>query len=218
MKKSVLITGANGSLGIQLVKKYLNENYDVYFHTRTKEIPKHIQKKCSIVNGDLKQKRTIDRISDLIIRKKVNILINNAGVYLNKPFKKNKMKDINDIFEINFFSNVKILKNILLKIKKKILIININSAAGLNGSANEAIYSASKHAMKGFYESIDKEYFGKNINILNIYPGAFKSKITKKRKTFENLMKPDELAEVIFKTSSEYSSLKITNMNLIRKY
>ena len=218
MKKSVLITGANGSLGFQLVKKYLDENYHVYFHSRTKKISKYIQKKCFLVNGDLKKKKTINIISNLIIKKKIDILINNAGVYLNKPFKKNDMKDISSIFEINFFSNVKILKNILQKLQKKILIININSAAGLNGSVNEAIYSASKHAMKGFYEAIDKEYFGKNINILNVYPGAFKSKITKKRKTFENLMKPDELADVIFKSSTEYSSLKITNINLIRKY
>ena len=68
--------------------------------------------------------------------------------------------------------------------------------------------------MKGFYESIDKEYFGKNINILNIFPGAFKSKITKKRHTYNILMKPADLADAIFRSSREYSSLKITNINI----
>ncbi len=220
MKKSVLITGANGSLGSELVKKYLDKNYNVFFHCRKNhglKISNNLRKSCFIFSGDLKKKTTIKKISDLIIKKKIDILINNAGIYLNKAFKDNNIKDIKDIFEVNFFSNVFILQNIISKIKKNILIININSIAGLSGSENEAIYSASKHAMKGFYEAIDKEYFRKNINILNIFPGAFKSKITKKRNTFKVLMTPVDLAEAIFKASKEYSSLKITNINMIRK-
>lgn len=220
MKKSVLITGANGSLGLELVKKYLDKNYNVFFHCRKNsniKISENLRKSCFILSGDLKKKTTIKKISDLIINKKIDILINNAGMYINKAFKENTIKDIKDIFEINFFSNVYILKKIISKLKKKILIININSVAGLSGSQNESIYSASKHAMKGFYEAIDKEYFGKHVNILNIFPGAFKSKITKKRNTFNLLMTPVDLAEAIFKASKEYSSLKITNINLIRK-
>ena len=220
MEKNVLITGANGSLGLELAKKYLDKNYNVFFHyrkSRNLKISDQIIKSCFTLNGDLKKKTTIKKISNLIIKNKINILINNAGVYLNKPFKDCNIKEIKDIFEVNFFSQVFILQKIISKIKKKILIININSVAGLSGSANEAIYSASKHAMKGFYESIDKEYFGKNINILNIFPGAFKSKITKKRNTYNTLMKPADLADAIFKSSQDYSSLKITNINMIRK-
>ena len=195
-KKSVLITGASGSLGSELVKKYIEYGYFVVLHSRNK-------KTSSIqINGHIK--------------KKVDIVINNAGIYLNKPFVKNSTKEILDMFYVNFFSNVFILQKLISKINKKLLIININSAAGLNGSANESIYSASKHAMKGFYESLDKEYFGKKIDVLNVYPGAFKSKITKKRKTFNDLMKPNEIANVIFEASRDYSSLKITSLNLIR--
>jgi len=220
-KKSVLITGASGSLGSELVKKYIEYGYFVVLHSRNKktssnQINGHTKKNYEIVTGDLKIKSTINKISKVIIKKKVDIIINNAGIYLNKPFVKNSTKEILDIFYVNFFSNVFILQKLISKINKKLLIININSAAGLNGSVNESIYAASKHAMKGFYESLDKEYFGKKIDVLNIYPGAFKSKITKKRKTFNDLMKPNEIANVIFEASRDYSSLKITSLNLIR--
>ena len=220
-KKSVLITGASGSLGSELVKKYLQFGYFVILHTRNKktlspQINEHLKENYEIITGDLKIQSTINKISKVIIKRKVDIIINNAGIYLNKPFIKNSTKEILNMFYVNFFSNIFILQKSISKIKKKLLIININSAAGLNGAANESIYSASKHAMKGFYESLDKEYFGKKIDVLNVYPGAFKSKITKKRKTFDDLMKPKEIANVIFEASRDYSSLKITSLNLIR--
>ena len=116
---------------------------------------------------------------------------------------------------INFFVNIKILKY-LNKLKKRHLIININSIAGINGSAGESIYCASKHALKGFYDSLEQE--PDNIfDIVNIFPGAFKSKITKERKDFNKLMEADEIAEVIFNNYKNYNSLKINNIFLKRK-
>ena len=56
-----------------------------------------------------------------------------------------------------------------IKISDNVLIVNINSIAGINGTANESEYSASKHALKGFYDSIEKEP-NQNINFLNIFP------------------------------------------------
>ena len=52
---------------------------------------------------------------------------------------------------------------------------------------------------------------------MNIYPGAFKSKITKKRKDFNNLMSADEIADLIFENIKKYRSLKINNIYLKRK-
>ena len=136
------------------------------------------------------------------------------GKYLNKKFIKTSREEIKEIFDINFFSNIYLLKSILKT--KKLLIVNINSIAGINGSINESIYSASKHALKGFYESVELES-KKNIQFLNIFLGAFKSKMTKNRQNYNKLMKPKDLADLISKNINEYESCSINKIFIKRR-
>ena len=70
--------------------------------------------------------------------------------------------------------------------------------------------------MKGFYDSIEKEP-NNTINIMNIYSGAFKSKITKRRKDFSKLMEPSEIADIICKNLVDYNSLSLNNIYIKRK-
>ena len=220
MKKKIFITGANGSLGIALVKKFSYEKYELYLNSRTSSpILNKLQNKniIEIIKGDLTNENTIKSIAKKIKNRKIPILINNAGAYLNKEFGKLKNKEIKEIFNINFFTNVFLFRELLRLKVKNLTIININSIAGKQGSANESIYAASKHAMTGFYESIEKEEKLNKYNFINLYPGAFKSKITLKRSDFNNLIKPEEIADLIYKISSNYNSLKINNIFIKRK-
>ena len=219
-KKTVTITGSSGSLGYELAKKFNLNNYNLILHTRKKSSKilkfKGKNKSIELVYGDLEKKKTIADITKLISKSNFNIIINNSGIYKNKPFNKCDLKDLKEIFDSNFFSNIYLLHNVIKKKLNNVLIININSIAGINGTANESVYSASKHALKGFYDSIEKEP-NQNINFLNIFPGAFKSKISKKRKDFQNLMEPEEVAEIIYKSTRNYESLAISNIFLKRK-
>ena len=52
---------------------------------------------------------------------------------------------------------------------------------------------------------------------MNIYPGAFKSKITRKRKDFSKLMNAKDIADIIYKNLTEYESLNLNNIYLKRK-
>ena len=151
-------------------------------------------------------------------KNKPSIIINNAGLYKSKSFAKTDIKEISELFEVNFFSIIKLLKNIYNNLKKReCLIININSLSGLTGSHNESIYSASKHALKGFFDSVQQEFLSNNINMINLYPGAMKSKITKKRDTYNNLMKTEEVSEVIFNICKNYKTLRFGQVSLLRK-
>jgi short-subunit dehydrogenase len=218
MKETVTITGSSGSLGLALAKKFFNNNYPLILHSRkkNKRLLDFKNKKNFFIYGDLENIKTIKQLSKKINQFNSNIIINNAGIYLNKSFNNLKIKQINKIINVNFLSNILILKNLKISEKKKYLLININSVAGVSGSANESIYSASKHALKGFFDSIEQEPSNK-FDIMNIYPGAFKSKITKNRKDFKNLMNSNEIANLIFENIKKYSSLKINNIFLKRK-
>lgn len=218
MKETVTITGSSGSLGLALAKEFYKNNYTLILHSRkkNKDILNFKNKKNSYIYGDLENIQTIKKLSKKINQFDSNIIINNAGVYLSKSFRKLKINQINKIIKINFLSNIFLLKNLKMLKKKKYLIININSAAGVSPSANESIYSASKHALRGFFDSIEQES-DNNFDIINIYPGAFKSKITKKREDFNNLMDSSEIANLIFENIKKYKSLKINNIFLKRK-
>ncbi len=220
MKKTVIITGSNGSLGYELAKRFDKQNFNLILHTRknSKKIInlKKNNKLIKLVNGDLSNNKNILKIVRLIEKKDFNILINNSAIYIKKSFKNTEEDEIFKVFKSNFFSNLVLLNKIIKKKIKKLLVVNINSVAGLSGSANESLYSASKHALKGFYDSIEKEP-NNTINIMNIYSGAFKSKITKRRKDFSKLMDPSEIADIICKNLVDYNSLSLNNIYIKRK-
>lgn len=218
MRKTVTITGSNGALGFELAKKFSVNGYNLILHSRKNNRKKFLTLKTNIsyVTGDIGKDNTLNKIFIKIKKINSNVLINNAGIYLNKSFKDTNLKQIDEIMNVNFITNIKLIKKISKLNYKDFLIININSIAGISGSANETIYSASKHALKGFYDSLEKES-GHSFSIMNIFPGAFKSKISKKRSDYSKLMGPNEIADVIFKNVKNYSSLKINNIFLKRK-
>lgn len=218
MKATVTITGSNGSLGIALASKFFKNDYPLILHSRVrqKSILRFKNKTNRFIYGDLQNISIINKIVNEIKKNKNNIIINNAGIYLKKNFDEVNFKEIDKIININLLSNIKLLNNLTKLQNNKFLIININSVAGLSGSPGESLYSASKHALKGFYDSLESEPSNK-FDILNIYPGAFKSKITKKRSDFNNLMDVNEISEAIYKNIVSYNSIKLNNIFLKRK-
>ena len=218
MNPTVTITGSSGSLGIALASIFFKKEYPLILHSRVKQksVLKFKNKKNKFIYGDLKNERTISKIINEIKKTKNSIIINNAGIYLKKNFDKINYQEIDKMINVNFISNVKLLYGLTKLKDKKYLIININSVAGLSGSAGESLYCASKHAVKGFYDSLESEPSNK-FEILNVYPGAFKSKITKKRKDFSNLMDVNEISKVIYKNINSYNSIKLNNIFLKRK-
>ena len=217
--KSIIITGSNGSLGFELSKKLSKHNCNLFLHLRNKNktVESYFQNKKNVkfILGDIRNKNILKKISKSIKLSKSSVLINNCGKYLNKKFIKTNSEEIREIFDVNFFSNIYLLKSIL-ETKNKLLIVNINSVAGVNGSINESVYSASKHALKGLYESIELET-RKNIRFLNIFLGAFKSKMTKNRKNYKKLMEPNDLADLISKNIDEYQSCSVNKIFVKRR-
>jgi short-subunit dehydrogenase len=221
MQKNVVITGSNGALGWELVKIFLKKKNYLIIHSRKKLDKKKISylknyKNFKILNGDLQKNSTINKFS--LLKKKIDIFINNAAIYDNISDFNFSKKYLSSFFDINFIAPVlvtqKLLKNLSLA---NGIIVNINSLSGKKGNKDEIIYSLTKNMLRIFFETMEDFLIKKNINILNIYSGAFKSKITKSRKTFNKLMSPDEVAKLIYDSIYSYNSLKIKDISFIRK-
>lgn len=225
MNKKVLITGASGALGEALVKKFIEEDFNLFlnfknfrnFSIKTKQLLKSEKNRIKLIKGDLMLNKTLKSISKEIKKNNIEVLINNAGVYLNKEFNRVNNKEIKKVFEINLFSNIFLIKEIFRLKVKKLTIVNINSKSGLQGSSKETIYASSKHALKGFFDSLSLEAKFNNYNFINFYPGAFQSRITKNRIDFKKLMQPDEISTALHSLLIDYKSLKINSVFIGRK-
>ena len=181
-RKTVLITGASRGLGRSLSLAIAKAGHNVVIHGRDenrlnalkKEIANH-NVDCRMVIGDLADERTIHELTDCANRNNVDILINNAGVYLQKSVSEMSTSEFRRIIEVNLIVPVILTKSIFELFKKRNagLIVNINSLSGKNFSDLEAAYSAGKHGLRGFMGSFQFEALRSNVPIMNIYSGRW---------------------------------------------
>ena len=214
-KKKILIIGITGALGASLEKILIKNNFKVIGFCKTK------RNKKSYISVDFKKNILNSVASNILKKNKFDYIINTVGLYSDQPFIKMSLKNILDMFSVNVLSFL----NIILEINrfnnlKDLKIININSIAGIEYPKNECIYSSTKHALKAFTEIFAHQISNKNVEIIDMYPGAFKSRITKKRGNYDKLMGPDEIAKLIYSNSikSTVKNIKIKNIVFTRDF
>jgi len=99
---------------------------------------------------------------------KVDILINNAGALINKPFMETSMEDVAQMFQSNLLGHIQMIQNIVPMMKDAGHIVNISSMGGFQGSAKFpglSAYSASKGALGILTECLAEELKDKNIKV-----------------------------------------------------
>lgn len=190
--KNVLITGCGSGLG-----KVLSENkkHNIFSHYRSLENPSQ----NSIV-GDLTNFEFINSFSGFLEKNNIDVFINNAGAYLNGPIEEVSDDQIIDLINVNLLSPILLLKKVFRYFRQKNsgLIININSLAGKTPTANESVYCASKFGLQGFSKSIQLEAIGTGIRVVDLYPGAIKTRMTMHRPNYHNLIDPNDISSLIY--------------------
>jgi short-subunit dehydrogenase len=227
MAKTVLITGSSKGLGRALALVFSKNGYDIILHGRTglDKVKKEVLKnkvKCYTVKGDITNSKVISKLTKAARDRKIDILINNAGIISNKLLDASD-KEIEAVLNINLVSVIKLTNKIvpMFKRRKKGMIININSTAGLGLESN--IYGVSKVGLKAYTDSLRKELKTKyNVRVLEVYPGGIATTLhyridkawAQKRLKTKQLMKPQEVADLIYSLTRDNSvhvdSIKIT--------
>jgi short-subunit dehydrogenase len=178
---NILVTGASKGIGFEVVKQYArNADNVIIAISRDLELLKNLQSICKEDYDNDIHIYSIDFLSDSFdndlkgILSKHNshfdIVINNAGYLINKPFTEISQDVIKQIFQVNIFAPANILQNIIPYLDNKQLchIVNIGSMGGYQGSvkfSGLSIYSSSKSALANLTECLAEEYKEKNINI-----------------------------------------------------
>ena len=181
MSKTVIITGGGSGLGLALAREY-NKKYNVYLVGRNeKKLEEAVQsfthsenkvsyKVCDVTNYE----QTESILQSIFQSENVHLLINNAGMGVFEPLENLSKTDITGMLETNVYGTIFPTKIAFPLFKKQGFgkVMNIISTAGLRGKVNESVYCASKFAVRGFTESLVKEWDGSNIYPTAVYMGG----------------------------------------------
>jgi len=132
----------------------------------------------------------------------IDIVVNNAGVAVSKPFEETTEDEWDRIFTVNAKVPFFLCKEALpyLFKSRNANIINITSVVAKKGYANQSVYSASKHALYGFSKALSKEVHDRGIKVHTIAPGGVATEMVSKMRPDINpddLIQPEAIAEVV---------------------
>ncbi len=183
--KKVLITGATGGIGNELVKTFLNYGAKILASGTNEEKLAKLRsdfKEIQTEKFKLDEHQNIENFIENVSQKLngLDILVNNAGINLDNLSIRMTEENWKKVLDINLTSTFLMCKFAIKKMlkNKKGKIINITSIVGHTGNIGQANYSASKAGIVAFSKSLALEYAKKKININCVSPGFIKTKMT----------------------------------------
>ena len=183
--KNILITGASGGIGNELVKKFVSLGGNVLGTGTKAEKLDLIKKKypnIRVKRFDISDHLKIEEFIDNITLELggLDILINNAGTNVDNLSLRMKDEEWKKVININLTSTFLLTKHSIKKMLKNKFgrIVNITSVVGHTGNFGQANYAASKAGIIGMSKSLAIEYAKKNITVNCVSPGFIVSDMT----------------------------------------
>jgi short-subunit dehydrogenase len=188
--KIAWITGASSGIGEALAVELFNRGATVVLSARSssklEDIKARLDKKatgrCMVVPCDITSKSSVREAVDQVkqLAGRVDILINNAGVSQRSYALDTALEVDRELFEVNFFGAVAVTKGIAPSMVSQGSghIVVISSMAGKYGFPMRSSYSASKHALQGYFETLRAELYSDNIRVTIVCPGRIKTDIS----------------------------------------
>ena len=183
--KNILVTGASGGIGKEIVKKFVSLGGNV-LGTGTKTEKLDLLKKqyptIKVKKFDMSEDSRIEEFIDNVNLELggLDILINNAGMNIDNLSLRMNDEEWKKVISINLTSTFLLSKYAIKKMLKNKFgrIINITSIVGHTGNVGQANYAASKSGIIGMSKSLAIEYAKKNITVNCISPGFIQSDMT----------------------------------------
>lgn len=201
MNKIVVITGGSDGLGKTLATSLSNDNNVIILATneeKLKEVSDYINCKYKIC--DVSDYKIVENTINDIVNEfsKIDVLINNAGLWIQDELDTNDGERINSVVDVNLLGVINCSKAVIpsMKQNKDGLIININSQAGINHKAERTVYNATKWGVTGFTKSLQDEVAKYGIRVTNVMPGMMKTEMFSKLNIEKNMANGVDTKEV----------------------
>jgi len=180
MSKTILITGASSGFGLMLAHHLHQQGHNVIGTSRESE--KHAGKlPFKLLRLDIADELSIQSFATTLFQhvKQLDVLVNNAGYMVTGLAEETPLELGRQQFETNFWGTVKVTNALLprFRAQKHGQIITVSSIVGLIGPPNLSFYTASKHAVQGYFKSLRFELNPFNIQVSMVEPVWFKTNL-----------------------------------------
>lgn len=203
--KNVVITGTSRGIGFELAQIFAKNGHQVLALSRnTKPLEAVNHPNIKVISVDIADNSDLDKVTEFIKNewKKVDILINNAGKLINKPFTELTTDDFLEVYKVNVFGVAALTKNLIPFLQKGSHVVTISSMGGIQGSMKFpglAAYSSAKGAVITLSELLAEEYKEQQIAFNVLALGAVQTEML--AEAFPDYKAPlsaEEMANYIF--------------------
>lgn len=201
-KNVILISGGSEGLGYAIAEKF-SKIHTVIILARNAQKTKKAAKElgCDFVIADVSDTGQVARAVSAVIKKhkKIDYLVNNAGLWIEGPLEKNNPKRIKEVIDVNTTGTILLTRSVLpyMRARKRGRIIMVNSQSGFYGKGERSVYNASKWAITGFTKSLQMELAGSAITVTGFYPGSMKTKLFEKAGIKKDTSKAMTVADAV---------------------
>ncbi|HEX6575755.1 MAG TPA: SDR family oxidoreductase [Gemmatimonadaceae bacterium] len=177
-----IITGASAGIGLEIARMLAEQGAMLVLAARSAELLENAAKECRdrgakvlVVPTDVSDRDQCGMLIDRTIEEfgRIDTLINNAGISMHARFDElHDIEAVERITAINYFGSVYCTWFALPHLKKTHgRLVAVSSLTGRNGVPTRTLYSGTKHAMAGFFDSLRIELRDEGVSVTVIYPG-----------------------------------------------
>lgn len=208
--KVALITGATGGIGKEIVKTLAKEKTRLILTGRRLSILEDLKKEMAYseiicVKSDVTRREDLENLVKVSLEKykRIDILVNGAGVSSQYPFWEQPKEDIEKVIWTNYYSYVMLSRLVVPIMKENNFghIVNITSGSVMvePPPRNFIVYTSLKVALRSFAKGLFWEMRDFGIKVTSIFPGVTRTPLTGKLKNIaeERLMEPETVAEAV---------------------
>jgi 2-hydroxycyclohexanecarboxyl-CoA dehydrogenase len=186
--QTVIVTGASRGIGRSVAQKFGEEGAKVAIVARSEkgllETAARLQKHgvaCVALPTDITQPTAAEACVERVEKElgPVDVLVNNAGVFLWKPFLELTPEEWSTVLSTNLTGAANFCRAVLpgMVARGRGRIVNVASIHGMRGDANLAAHSAAKFGLIGLTQSLAREFRSHNIAVNAVCPGTVENKI-----------------------------------------
>jgi short-subunit dehydrogenase len=187
--KTIWITGASSGIGEAVAYAFAKEQSNLILSDINESKLFEVKNNCDLLGAksevfafDLEETEKFPGIVESVIKKfkQIDVLINNGGISQRSRIDETSLDIDKKIMNINYFGNIYLTKLVLPHMKKNGggQVAATTSIVGKFGFPLRSAYSASKHALYGFYETLRLEMASENIKVSMICPGRVQTNIS----------------------------------------
>lgn len=199
--KKIVVTGGSDGLGLAIVKALLAKKAEVHVLARDQVRLQAVQQLGAIAHQvDVRSYPDLENLATEI--GSIDVLINNAGVWIEGVVTSHEVAEIEQALDINLKGVIFTSKAFLPLLQKETEshLINVVSTSGLKGRNGQAVYCASKFGVTGFTESLKLDLEKSNVKVTGFYPGGMHTHLFDKAgspKANQDWMDVNKVAEVL---------------------